>query len=267
MKALKSGENLASQSKTPLWYLFFAGGSAGLVGSWLSFIFEGLKKKRQSNQITEWKIRELYRGLTAFSCSLVPTTALQVSVSSAITYKYGDSERARLYSALFGGFTGSTASTLVENTILRQQLDKSNPQAAFSKLLQEGWRRPWKGISMIGIREMIFGFSYLYGVDAATKYYKNTYETDNTLVPRLLVGAFGSLISHPFDTVGTHMQLKKGKVAPYTAAKEIWSSSGVKGFYKGGLWRIGLFTTAMISINKTVKHAEEIFHQQSFIKR
>lgn len=230
-----------------------AAGASGLAGAYASFFFEGMKKRLQSNQalpqfnlsLFPW-IKESFRGSSSFACSLVPTSIIQQMTHHYFSNQNSSNEIAE---TIFSGALGGFASTMVENIVLQQQLKKCGPKEACSDLLSQGKTRLFRGLPLIMSREAFFGFSYLQGAKQAAHYATTNYGPEYALPAKLMVGALGSLVSHPFDTVATTMQ-HRGYSKSKEAVKHLWRENGVKAFYKGGFARIGLFTTAMLTIDE-----------------
>lgn len=229
-----------------------AAGTSGLAGAYASFFFEGVKKRLQSNQslpqfqsnMLPW-IRESFRGSGSFACSLVPTSMIQQMAHQYFSKQNSSNE---VMETIFSGALGGFASTVVENIVLQQQLKKFGPKEAFSDLISQGKTRIFRGLPLIMTREAFFGFSYMQGAKEAANYATTHYGPAFALPAKLMVGALGSLVSHPFDTVATTMQHKGYRTAG-EAIGHLWAENKVKAFYKGGFARIGLFTTAMLTID------------------
>lgn len=251
----------ANQSEKQVNYghSLIAAGISGFVGAYASFIFEGTKKRLQSNQplpslfklgAAGW-MKELFRGSSSFAGSLVPTSMLQQMTSHFFaSQNLSTTTAGKIAETAFSGALGGFASTLVENTILRQQMNKSGPLAAISSLLKEGKTRPFRGLPLIMTREAIFTLCYLKGAKDAGDYAVTHFGAAYVLPAQLAIGTVGSLASHPFDTTATTMQ-RYGYTSPKQAAAHLWKENGTRAFMKGALARVGLFNVAMLSISKT----------------
>lgn len=225
---------------------------SGLAASYASFFFEGMKKRLQSNQpLPQFKsntlawLRESFRGSGSFACSLVPTSVIQQMAHQHLAQNNSSNETIE---TIFSGALGGLASTVVENVVLQQQLKKYGSREAFSDLISQGKTRLFRGLPWIMVREAIFGFSYMQGAKEAADYATTNYGAIYAIPAKLMVGALGSLISHPFDTIATTMQHRGYRIGMH-AVKYLWSENQLKAFYKGGAARIGLFTTAMLTID------------------
>lgn len=238
-----------------------AAGTSGLVGAYAAFFFEGAKKRLQSNQplpslqqvgMKTW-FKESFRGSSSFAGSLVPTSIIQQMTSHYFQEQnLSYTMTGKMLETVFSGSLGGMASTIVENIVLEQQLHNTGPKQAFFNLLTQGHTRIFRGLPLVMTREAIFGFCYLKGANEAGNYATTHFGAAYALPAQLCVGALGSLISHPFDTVATTMQ-HKGYKKTTDAAMYLWNENKAYAFYKGGAARIGLFTTAMLTIGKVQK--------------
>ena len=236
-----------------------AAGISGGCGAYASFFFEGAKKRLQSNQKLPnlknigpyiW-LKESFRGSSGFAGSLIPTSIIQQMTSHYFEEKkLSYTLMGRTIEIVCSGGLGGIFSTMVENLVLEQQMTKTGPKDAFFNLLKQGNTRIFRGLPLVMSREAIFGFCYLKGADEASNYAATNFVAYYAIPAQLAVGAIGSLISHPFDTTATTMQ-RYGFNSMLTSAKHLWNENKVKSFYKGGAMRIGLFTTAMLTIKNT----------------
>lgn len=235
-----------------------AGGQSAAL---TAFLFEGTKKRIQSGQSLPslsklgplgW-VRESFRGVSSFSGSLVPTCMLQTTVEYQLKQRnLTDTQAGKVAENLISGAAGGFASTLVENIILSQQLNKTGPAAAIKNLLAEGPTRPFRGLPLIAGREAVFGFCYMKGATEAGNYAANHYGEAYVMPAKLAVGIAGSIVSQPFDTMATTMQTN-GYRNSSSAVKHLWQEKGSRAFFSGGLARVGLFTTAMLTIEKVTQ--------------
>ena len=161
------------------------------------------------------------------------------------------SNSAGIASAVASGAFSAFSSTAVENIILQQQLTKTRPRVAINALLKQGYSRPFVGLAQIAIREAGFAFCWLWGASATYNFVLN--ETQNktlAFASQIPVGVVGALGTHPFDTWATQLQrgskVKEDSFLGWKTAKRLYNKEGVKGFYKGGAARVGLFTGCML---------------------
>lgn len=240
-------------------HTLIAAGTSGLVGAYAAFFFEGAKKRMQSNQkmpspsklgLHSW-FKESFRGSSSFAGSLIPTSVIQQMTGHYFEEKkLSHTLMGKTIETIFSGGLGGLFSTIVENLVLEQQMNKTGTKDAFLNLLNQGNTRIFRGLPLVMSREAIFGFCYLKGADQAGNYAATHFGTYYTIPAQLAVGALGSLISHPLDTAATTMQ-RYGYNSTKQAVAHLWNENKIQSFYKGGAMRIGLFTTAMLTIKNT----------------
>jgi len=248
----------ADVKKPRLMNTIIAAFAGGVAGGYASFIFEGMKKRLQSNQtlpnplnMTTYKwLRESFRGANAFTCSLVPTGIFQQVTKHVLEEKgIAHTPMGETIGNVAAGAVGGVASAGVENVILWQQLGKSGPYEAIQRLFSESPTAIFRGIFPVMAREAMFGVCYLKLAGEAGKYAKENFGNRYELPAQIVVGTIGSLASHPFDTTATTMQ--KYKFTFSQAVTHLWEEGGLGSFYKGCAARVFLFTTAMMVISQT----------------
>lgn len=243
----------------PWWAAIASAALGGAAGAAAAYPFEGLKKSVQSGLITGlrpalklfFQPRELYRGTSAFAGSLIPTTIIQMSLQNYFD-SLALSDTDKQASVVLSGASGAFASAAAEKLILTQRYLKMGPSDAVKYVVKnQGFFALWHGFTPLAIREAVFGACMLkFGQKANAEF---------GFAGTIGVGFAGAVISHPFDAIATQMQLStfannaNGETKPVTArevAKKIIKEQGVKSLYKGLGWRLGLFTTCMVTIPK-----------------
>ncbi|MBP9726321.1 MAG: hypothetical protein KBD83_02490 [Gammaproteobacteria bacterium] len=247
-----------------------SGGAAGYAG----FYFEALKKRLQSDQripnktsltLNAW-VKESFRGAGTYALCNIPATVVQQMVSNFLKKQYvADTAIKQAAMAIISGGLGGIPAAFLGNILLEQQLKSIGPAEALSNLSTQGISRLFRGVSLVMIREGMFGFCYLKGVSEVGNYASTHCGPMLVLPAQLAVGALGSLVSHPFDTVATIMQRYDYKNIK-DAATYLWKENGVKAFYKGGAARIGLFTTTMITLNKVQQSVLDVLDGNAPVK-
>lgn len=232
-----------------------SGFGAGLGG----FFFEGMKKRAQSNQPTPnffklgprlW-LQESFRGIWSAALTNTPASvAQQVSAHFFEAQNMTHTLAGKTISMAFSGALGGIPAAMIGNIVLEQQLKKIGPKEAFIKLSTQGSTRILKGLIPTMARESVFGWCYLDAMPRAGDYATTHWGSCYSLPTQILVGISGSLVSHPFDTVATCMQQFNCSTIP--AVKKLWQENGLRSFYKGASWRMGVFITGSM-INKELK--------------
>lgn len=257
-------DNLNSSSKNAHHnhtHSLVAAGVSGFFAGYAGFPFEGLKKRLQSNQslpnvyqmgIRLW-FKESFRGVGSYAFSNIPASVAQQMTNHYFEQQttLSDTFVGKTIQVIFSGAVGGIPATLIGNTLLEQQLKKITTKEAFFNLINEhGYTRLFRGASMTMVREAMFGFCYLKAMDDASQYATSQWGSAYALPAQMSVGVCGSLLSHPFDTIATTMQRYNYR-SIYQASEYLWNQNKMTAFYKGGLARVGLFTSTMWVINKS----------------
>ncbi len=236
-----------------------AAGSSGFIGAFSTFIFASIKKRLQSGQalpsITKMGPRawlaETFRGSINYSFCFTPPSVIQQMSDEYGKEKDGSgNESSQLLKTLFSGAIGGIASTVIENILLQQQLQKATASQATMALINQSSTRLFRGIKLIMIREAMFGYCYLKGVKQAGNYATQHFGENYVAPAQIIVGILGALASHPVDTTATIMQ--RYDYTTKQAARHLMEQPNpLKSFYRGGLTRVCLFTTAVFVISRT----------------
>lgn len=236
-----------SRQNNEIWKTVVSSASAGGLGAFICFPFEGIKKRIQSGQAISPKIPELYRGALPFSVSVTAATVAMYFFNRKMETLAGydpNSPTCVLSTVAMSGMLGAlVGSAPVENIILTQQLENAGPITALKIMFKQGATRPWTGIGELMFREGGFALSTLWAIEACKK--RVLHETNNTYLANasaIGVGAFGATITQPFDVVATFKQKANGKITSETAIQLIYKTIGPAGFFKGLNSRIFLFT-------------------------
>lgn len=229
---------------------------AGMTVSYTTFPLEGLKKHLASG-ISHQDFK-LWRGSLVFALNIVPTTTIQLMTDRFLKrfVNENSSTPLRLLQSAYCGFQGAFFATFVENCIARQQVLKSGLSFAIKDMFQQGYLRPWKSFPLIATRDSIFTLFMLL-INPEVKQYCAAVYPGNTYASYLMtfmVGFIGAFLSHPFDTMGTRMQRTHEFMSFRSAANDVMINlGGYKGFYKGFLCRVCLFT----AFSNTIPYVKE----------
>lgn len=241
--------------------------SSGAVAGLICFFFEGLKKRLQRGEIAKSDFfnlnngkvlrvlhpREAFRGATAFSMAVALNSAVGLTFTKYLRSHplYNDSEQHQMSTAILGGMLGAcVASTPVENTIVVQQESGKGPLAAWEHMLKQGVSRPLVGVRELMVREAGFIGSVMYfGPKTREVVVEKTHNQALGTLATIGVGAAGSLLTHPFDTVATWRQKQEGKASISGACQELYRRGGVKAFYRGSWARIALFSGCLLTLD------------------
>ncbi len=249
-----------------------AAGVSGFFAGYAGFPFESIKKRLQSNQalpsahnmgLRIW-LRESFRGVGSYALTNIPA-----SVAQQMTNHYFEEQTTishtlagKTIQVVISGAVGGIPATIIGNTLLEQQLKQIKPTQALVNLVKEGGvMRPLRGVVMTMVRESMFGFCYLKAMDDAGQYATKHWGPSYALPAQVTVGITGSLLSHPFDTIATTMQ-RYNYASVSEAAQHLWRQNKSMAFFKGGLARVGLFTSTMWVINRTKQAVLEQFESE-----
>ncbi|HTM63180.1 MAG TPA: MC/SLC25 family protein [Gammaproteobacteria bacterium] len=216
----------------------------GATGGYVCFPFEGLKKRIQTKQPISFNPKELFRGSTAFSGSVMLATFSQMGFYDLFKQIPGYNPESKIWNtnlAIASGMLGAVvASAPVENVILTQQLNKTNPINAIKIMFKDSLLRPWTGVAPLMYREAGFGLTMLYGAEEAYRIAHNmTGSVSLGIMAQIAAGMGGAIITQPGDTIATRMQ-KHGDTLSQAVSNV--KKEGFKGFFKGGSQRLFLFT-------------------------
>jgi hypothetical protein len=243
----------------------------GYMGGYLSFPFEGIKKRLQRGELLSsdfYRFQngkllkalhplELYRGSTAFANSVMIASFTSITVKNYLKNIPSYDENSTAWSigtAVGSGMLGSiVGSTPVENTLFIQQEKNVGPFKAIQIMLNQGFTRPWVGARELMFREGGFAGVMLWGGPAANKFVKDLTGNDKlAFIGELFAGAAGALLTHPADCVATYRQKFDGKVPLLEGVKLLHKRGGIKAFYEGAGSRIALFTICAVTIPRFV---------------
>jgi hypothetical protein len=235
---------------------FVSATAAGTVIAFSSFPAEGYKKHVQSGQLQRF---QPWRGSLIFATNIIPTTAIQLTTDGYLqSYMAKDAGNfQKLAASFYCGVQGAVFATVVENCILKQQINKTSPLTALREMTQQSYLRPWKSFSMIATRDGIFTAYMLYGGNQVEDYVRNNISGYAAPVARLGLSLLGTAISHPFDMVGTYMQKTEKPISIMQAAKDVVKDYGYKGFFRGYRSRVLMFYTFGTIIPFVKKHIDE----------
>ncbi|KTD35669.1 hypothetical protein Lmor_1116 [Legionella moravica] len=243
-----------------------AASTSGLLGAGASFFFKGLKIRIQSGQALPsmsqlgayYWAKETFRGTLSYAGCLVSTSIVQQMMARYLEKQnLSQTTLGKWSETLFSGALGGVTYNIAENIILEQQRKRMNALDATRSLLQQSPTRIIRGLPFVMAREAVFGFCYLKGVKQAGDYAREQWGSKYEMPAQILAGMGGALISHPFDTSSTTMQAY-GYNKPSQAIRHLLSeASPFKALYRGGLARLGLFTSSALVMNSVRERVME----------
>ncbi len=251
-----NSSNEVPQDYNNYWPSLVAAGVSGWVAGYAGFYFEGVKKRLQSDQSLPNKInlrmwiKESFRGSGTYAlCNIPPTVVQQMANHFFKEQNLSSTLAGQTIEVAISGGLGGIPAAFIGNILLEQQIKKIGPLDAFRSLFVHGTPRLFRGVSLLMVREAIFGLCYMKGVKEAGDYADTHFGSAFVLPAQIIVGAGGSLLSHPMDTAATVMQKYDYKKIK-DATQHLWKENSIRAFYKGGAARVGLFTTTMLVLDQ-----------------
>jgi hypothetical protein len=234
------------------------------MGGYICYPGESLKKRAQVTnlEISHFYPKELFRGSVPFACAVMVASTTSMTFNQVLKNMpiYNpDSHMWNAALAVGSGMLGAVCgSTPVENTILTQQQFKLSPIEAIKKMLSQGYLRPWVGVRELMAREAGFAGVMLFASPEARKFTLQATSSETlATVAQIGVGVLGAYLTHPADTVATIRQKLDGKVSTSGVIKKIYAEYGVKGFFRGVLYRSLLFTGCSLIIPRGANLVQE----------
>jgi hypothetical protein len=239
----------------------------GALGGYICYPGESLKKRAQVTklEITHFYPRELFRGSVPFALAVMVASTTSMTFNALLKSLPAYDCESHIWNAtlaLGSGMLGAVVgSTPVENTILTQQQFKLSPMHAIKKMMSQGILRPWVGVKELMAREAGFAGVMLFASPEARKFTLAATESETLATcAQIGVGILGAIATHPADTMATYRQKMDGEITSKQVASKIYREMGLKGFFRGVLYRSLLFTGCSLIIPigaKLVK--EELF--------
>lgn len=181
-----------------------------------------------------------FKGFYAGGTSQV----LFVAPEKAIKFTVNDLVLSKTDSKIFAGMCAGLSQVIVTNPMeilkIQSQMNMSNGSNLNSNQNKftivnaykqiGGFKGLYKGVGICASRDIPFSGIYFPLYDLLSKNYTNTY------ISSLIAGSTAAFACTPMDVIKTRVQYKLN-VSWNQIIKELIEKEGVKGFFKGGLWR------------------------------
>ncbi len=245
-------ETSTSSVLKSLFYGSMAGGAEVLI----DHPFWTMKTRAQQKLPFTTNIPVLYRGLVPNMVSMMPITALQFGLNAAFKSAF-TGNASTLPVELTGAFLSGVGAALVasptERVMTCQTSGISFSKTARTMLQQGGVRSLYAGFLATALRDggftagMFVGAPYL---KAAMQPYFNS-EKVAMIAGGVSAGLVVALATQAVDTVKTIQQSAKptASVNMKSAVSQIHSENGMKGFFRGTLWRSGRVAAGVTIMN------------------
>lgn len=262
MSQEKRDSAVLEKAKVTLSQSIMIGSAAGAVEVVVDHPLWVIKNRMQQGRSFTLNPAIVYRGILPNMASMVPITALQVGLDAGmqkIVFKEVTlSDTHRIATSFVAGIGSSLVSCPTEMIMMQQGKASSNFYTATHYLYsQGGLRRIYQGLLATSLREGGFTTFFLAGAPILkTKiipYVHN--EAMATLVSGVGAGIGATAVSQAFDTVKTVQQSVDILLKATQAAAQIYSSSGVYGFFKGCIprgTRVVSALTIMGAVNESL---------------
>lgn len=225
-----------------------------------------VKTRIQRGESLTFNPQILYRGILPNAASMVPITAMQVGLNRLVqTIFFNNSSEMSNYQKIASGFiagVGSSFASCPTEMVMTHQGKKGGNFIASKNylVLQGGYKCLFSGLPATMIREGLFTSFFLAGTPIVkTKlkpYCSNDYLA--SLLAGMGAGLCATAATQGVDTIKTIQQsaAPQNPVGFVEAAKKLYSSHGINGFFKGAVPR-GTRVVSAITIMSWVNEKME----------
>ena len=257
------------KSKQTIYQSVISGSVAGAVETVINHPLWAMKLRIQRGDSFTLNPQLLYRGFVPNISSAIPITAMQVGLNQGYKSIFLKdaveiSNSQRVAGAFLAGVGSAFVSCPTEMVMTWQHQMGENFQASVKHLVAVGGVRClFSGLFATMMREGLFTVAFL----AATPifraeiqpYISNYYAA--SLLAGIAAGVSASVISQSSDTLKTFQQVscEQQALTLKHAAKKIYSSQGMRGFFRGGIPRGANMVSATIIMDMVNEHMNEVF--------
>jgi solute carrier family 25 aspartate/glutamate transporter 12/13 len=241
--------------------IYFSSG----VGAAAVFPLDTIRVRLQSQQASTrysafQEIKRLVNkeGLFAFYKGITPkiiTTGLEKTVkittfnhtTSYMVHNYGYKETsADIVAGIVAGGVQSLVISPSENLSTKMQINRTTRYISIGEAYRQiGIRGLYNGWLFCFLRDAPFSAIYFPTMNYILRYLANTYPDMSASTQSLIAGSVAAVPSAflvtPFDVIKTRIQAS-GNTNYIKHIKSIYTQSNIRGFYKGGLFRIARST-------------------------
>ncbi|OGT23500.1 MAG: hypothetical protein A2W47_05785 [Gammaproteobacteria bacterium RIFCSPHIGHO2_12_38_15] len=230
-------------------YALSKGVFSGVADATFNYPWLSLRKLFQSDHPIELKPSVLFRGVSQYAFTIIPTTGIQFSVYRGLTnhslFKKND-EKVKFYSSLVSGMASAFFSTASERLVLEQGHHKNKSLFQVLNIVQrqEGYLFPlWRGLSAFTVRDGIYTLSMFYFYDHMKRAMKENFQNSPgylcSVFSALCSGFIATTLTQPVDHAGVLLQRSSHKETLCSVIVEQFKKGGIAGVYKGYFFRLG----------------------------
>ena len=257
-----SNQENVSNHKLTVFESAFVGTVANTIEAFINYPFWTLKNRVIDGAKFTMNPNILYTGVVPFMIGTAPITGIQMGVDRGSHNVFFDqsikpSNYQQIASAFIAGVTSAIVGCPTEMVVTQQGKFGGNFFSVATNLIQKyGLKCLSTGFFNIAMRDGIYTVGYVVGspyIKSKIKpYCRNDFEA--SIVSGIGAGVPAAMASQANDTLKTIQQAtdQLQPVRAVEAAKKIYSTQGVPGFFKGSFWR-GARVASAITIIGTVK--------------
>ena len=194
----------------------------------------GLTKPNPLNIIKQIYSTSGFRGFYAGGISQV----LFVAPEKAIKFTTNDYVLIQTDNKIIAGMCAGLSQVIVTNPMeilkiqsqmnLNKNVNKFTIIDAYKQI--GGYKGVYKGVGLCASRDIPFSGIYFPLYDLLSRNYTNNY------LSSLIAGSIAAFICTPMDVIKTRVQYRLN-ISPKEIIKELIEKDGLRGFFKGGVWR------------------------------
>jgi hypothetical protein len=212
----------------------------------------------------------LYRGILPNATSMIPITAVQVTLNNTISSCVSENERTTIKTRLACAFAAGMGSALiscpVELIMTKQQATGySFTKALVSIASSYGIPSLYRGITATMLREGPFTMTYLAAVPILNAHYKSYgFQGYSNIAAGVSAGLLGTVLTHWIDVIKTRQQSKlDSNLNFFKQANQIYQQEGLSTFSKGMLPRGARIISAVSLMGYFNGKITDYIHQDS----
>jgi hypothetical protein len=291
---LRSKKNDTNQACTTSFQNFITGIISGITDISITHPFWNLQVMSQDGLKAKdiWKIIVknpiiLYKGVLQNASTFVPLTAVRIGLSGTCEnyfVKNSDHELSGLHKLsapfLVGAFSSLVSSPTelirtikIKSSVLEHPIGNSSfLHITKSYIEKEGIGALYKGTPVVAMRDGLYTAAVFRGPQVVKEiiepYFVNPFIS--TLASFSITSFFAALANTPFDTIKTNQHLSKScsylnqtfESGSFTeACYKIYQTDGVKGFYKGFIYRIPRLSGGIVIRATIIEKMDEYWNK------